>query len=274
MASHLGEEFVKSRVPNPLRAFIRSALFQALPPRKRLPAAFLLDRLQGRLEPELRYLHRYCPTDGSAVDVGANYGHYSYRLSQLFSRVLAFEINGDILNDLKSYNHASIQIIHEGLSSSPGDIQFFIPLLNGQPLSGWTSFDPNNLPGSKDHLKRTARVTTLDSYALEDVSFIKIDVEGHEREVLEGAASTLLRCQPMLLVEVRVQNSAAVDAFLSNIGYVKHCLRDLLRINGSPENWIFIHREKTTDDRRLTKALRPGLNLPLTLRSVGHPQAP
>jgi hypothetical protein len=43
---------------------------------------------------------------------------------------------------------------------------------------------------------------TLDEYRLQNVSFIKIDVEGQEMNVLAGAAHTLERCRPTLLIEV------------------------------------------------------------------------
>ena len=41
----------------------------------------------------------------------------------------------------------------------------------------------------------------LDDLALGDVGFVKIDVEGHELAVLRGAAETLQRNRPPLLVE-------------------------------------------------------------------------
>jgi FkbM family methyltransferase len=43
---------------------------------------------------------------------------------------------------------------------------------------------------------------TLDSLNLEDVTLIKIDVEEHEREVLEGGKETLRRCKPVILLEL------------------------------------------------------------------------
>lgn len=41
----------------------------------------------------------------------------------------------------------------------------------------------------------------LDSLALEGVTLLKVDVEGHERDVLAGAQETIMRCRPLVLIE-------------------------------------------------------------------------
>ena len=45
-------------------------------------------------------------------------------------------------------------------------------------------------------------IRKLDDYQLDEVQFIKIDVEGHEFRVLQGAEQTLARCAPTLLIEI------------------------------------------------------------------------
>ena len=53
--------------------------------------------------------------------------------------------------------------------------------------------------------KRTCvpvQVETLDSYNFQDVGFIKIDVEGYEKFVLEGAEQTIQRCRPTIQLEI------------------------------------------------------------------------
>src|SRR5262249_26828437 len=55
------------------------------------------------------------------------------------------------------------------------------------------------------HKTLNVRLSSLDSLAaersLERVDLIKIDVEGHERQVLDGANATISRCRPALVIE-------------------------------------------------------------------------
>ncbi len=64
------------------------------------------------------------------------------------------------------------------------------------------------------------RLLAIDSIGLPRCEFVKIDVEGMERQALEGAAQTLRRCQPMLYIENdREEKSAALIEFLFQLGY-------------------------------------------------------
>jgi FkbM family methyltransferase len=60
---------------------------------------------------------------------------------------------------------------------------------------------------------------TIDSLDLPRVDLIKIDVEGMEDEVLAGAAGTLARAKPILLVELIKSDQAAITGRLSAAGY-------------------------------------------------------
>jgi hypothetical protein len=64
---------------------------------------------------------------------------------------------------------------------------------------------------------------TIDDEALEDVGFIKVDVEQHERQVLRGGLATIRRCRPVLLVELyplRYARSLPEEVgFLTSAGY-------------------------------------------------------
>jgi hypothetical protein len=63
----------------------------------------------------------------------------------------------------------------------------------------------------------------LDGFGLTDLTAVKLDAEGAEYEVLRGARETLLRCRPVLSVEIeerhRPGSTWAVPAFLDALGY-------------------------------------------------------
>ena len=213
----------------------RSAAF--LPRRWRLPIVAYVDLLQGA-EPECRWLRRIGPCRGIAIDVGANYGIYSYALSKLYLRVVAFEPNPKAAQLLQSWNSPKVDLVQTALSSRAGSSILYVPLNNGFEVSGWGSLDRDNCPGAVDFAKLEVHLRTLDSFELSDVGFIKIDVEGHELQVLQGAAETIARCKPNLLVEVR-QNETGVHALMKSWGYEACRLDDLAGVCGSPVNVIF-----------------------------------
>jgi hypothetical protein len=69
----------------------------------------------------------------------------------------------------------------------------------------------------------TVPMRRLDDFAFADVTAIKLDAEGAEYEILRGARETLLRCRPVLTLEVEERHRAgstyAVPAFLDALGY-------------------------------------------------------
>jgi FkbM family methyltransferase len=66
----------------------------------------------------------------------------------------------------------------------------------------------------------TVQVIPLDSFNLPSCDFLKIDVEGMETEVLEGAAATIARCQPVIYVENdRQDKSTRLIRTLDAFGY-------------------------------------------------------
>jgi Methyltransferase FkbM domain len=76
---------------------------------------------------------------------------------------------------------------------------------------------------------------TIDEMKLEEVSFIKIDVEGMERKVIKGARETILRCRPFLYVENdRPEHSNQLVSDIVDLGYRLYWHRPMLF---SEKNW-------------------------------------
>lgn len=208
-----------------------------LPPPWRLPFRATLDLWAG-VEPEAGALDRIGPCRGMAIDVGANYGLYSHALAKHYQRVIAFEPNPHASALLTQWGSPKVQLIPIGLSNRAGAATLWVPRNHELELSGWGSLDPGNCPDAKQQTKYAIELRTLDSFEFEDVRFIKIDVEGHELEVLQGGADTITRQKPDLLIEVRSRESEVRD-LLSSWGYGGKTLEERIGVRGSPANWIF-----------------------------------
>jgi FkbM family methyltransferase len=211
-----------------------------LPARLRLGFRYWLASVDGLLEPELKILPRLVSKKDVALDIGANVGFYAFRMSKIFSKVYAFEINDELTGDLRKCNPGNITIMPAGLSSEAGEATLHIPVLNGLPLTGWASLASGNYPEATGELTKVVKIATLDSFPFENVSFIKIDVEGHELHVLDGARQTLAKHRPTVLIEIKDENRGAAFQIFSELNYVSRKLEDLAGVQGSPENYIFV----------------------------------
>lgn len=78
-------------------------------------------------------------------------------------------------------------------------------------------------------------VKTIDSYNLSDVSLIKIDTEGYELKVLQGAKDTVVKNRPVIIVEITDANVETVLNMMKEWNYKE--------TRHSGENYIFIPRE-------------------------------
>jgi FkbM family methyltransferase len=198
---------------------------------------------RGDQESELRYIHRIIKAREVAIDIGANVGLYSYRMATLFNKVYSFEINDELTGDLKAYNPGNIEILHVGLSDETKESTLHIPVHNGVRLTGWGSLSPTNCPDATALIERRVQLRTLDSYQLQPVSFVKIDVEGHELAVLQGGRQTILRNRPLMLIEIRPQNRAAIQEYFNTLEYRESRLEHFMNCAGSAENYFYLPRE-------------------------------
>ncbi len=218
---------------------IRKLFLPLIPKRLNLPFLYHIHLIEGQYENELKHLDSIVKQGDVAIDVGANQGLFTYKMSKHFAKVYAFEVNSDLTHDLSAYNPGNIEIIHKGLSSKDGNAILYIPVRNGLNLYGWASLRPNNCPDTQEHIKKHVQVCTLDSCKISSPSLIKIDVEGHELEVLTGAMQTLNRYRPTILVEVKDHNLNAVISLLYSLNYQCQKLEDMIRVTSSKENYIF-----------------------------------
>ena len=231
-----------------VKSRIRSILDSMVPKRYRLTYEVMVDKVMGRLEDEMLMLPAMTYARGTALDVGANRGFYSYFMCKLFASVHAFEPNAAITTALAHYAHPGLTLHNCALSSASGSLDLYIPIVSGVSYDGWASFDRDNLPEADDYEVRAVDVRTVDEFELTDVSLLKVDVEGHEMDVLAGARKTIERDRPAVIAEIKKRNREAADSFFDELGYTIHLVdagklkpleTSLKEYDGARENFIF-----------------------------------
>lgn len=188
---------------------------RVLPPRAELPARYAVMSLVRALEPEIRCLHTMVQPGTTALDVGASHGVYSYALARLDMRVEAFEPQGSSAATLEAWARGRVHIHRVAVSDVRGTLPLRIPMVGRQRVT--TRATLADLPGKS--VVSEVPVRAIDDFEFVDVSFMKIDVEGHEEHVLRGAEKTIARCRPTLLVEIEERHLAgsSVERVFSQI---------------------------------------------------------
>jgi FkbM family methyltransferase len=172
-------------------------------------------------EPELKLLPSLCSRPGVAVDVGAHRGLYTYYLARLCTVVYAFEPIPALARRLRLATGPRVHVEEVALSQHRAKQQIRWPEGN----FSWSTIEAANRLELAEGSILSAEVESrpLDEYRLAGVTFVKIDVEGHECEVIAGATGTLRDCRPNLIVEVEDRHRpgavAAVAAQLGALDY-------------------------------------------------------
>jgi FkbM family methyltransferase len=181
-------------------------------------------------ERELEYLRRIVPKGAVTVDVGANCGLYTRQLARLSKQVHAFEPSRPMADLLRRTSATNVSVHEVALSDRSGDAELFIPQSEDGLVHGLASLEPQpSMPGR--HLVSTHVPTArLDAVVDHDVAFVKIDVEGHELNVLNGATELVEHCQPVFLVEAedrhRAQATRSVFEYFDDKSYRGFFLRE------------------------------------------------
>jgi FkbM family methyltransferase len=202
------------------------------------PRSHLFTRIasEGRYEPELAACC-VARLDGArdALDIGANVGFYANLFAKRLGasrRVLAVEPTPNALNRLRSNVARNLTtgkiVIFDGVAS---DFDGELTLNTVAGREEYSSLGPIAHPSIRDsnHISLRVRSMTVDrlvdTHGLEP-GFVKIDVEGSEAKVLQGARETLRRFRPIVLCELsdsllRQNGSSAplVVEFMRALGY-------------------------------------------------------
>lgn len=159
-------------------------------------------------EVELSVLHKIVPTDAVTVDVGANCGLYTRELAQMSKSVHAFEPSSSMADVLRQTSAGNVQVHEVALSDHEGQAALFVPAGEAGLVHGLASIEPQLESLTRPGIATSVPIARLDDVIQESVAFVKIDVEGHELSVLNGATKLLDQCQPVFLVEAEDRHRA------------------------------------------------------------------
>ncbi|MEX0790133.1 MAG: FkbM family methyltransferase, partial [Actinomycetota bacterium] len=161
-------------------------------------------------DPVLTGLLPYIGDEAVCIDVGANIGLYSLALSVLApgGRIYAFEPSRDAFNylqeNLAQNRAANVAASQLALGNSTGSVRFHeIPFFTaGSFTVDESCFLTSEILGSTFF---EAPCTTLDEFVrsegLDRLDLVKIDVEGGEMSVIEGALQTIEQHHPLVVLE-------------------------------------------------------------------------
>jgi len=218
------------------------------------------------------------------LDIGANYGYSAASVWASgakcavlsFEPIVAFEPCLEAIERLRPGRY-DYRIM--GLGAVPGRARFATPVVNSTALSALTTavstleaserermaldiegFIDHHMGATRDVTLRffefEAPVETLDNalalerfrVPLDRVAAVKIDTEGFESAVLKGAAETLRRHRPLMMVEHHGNSIPSLGQMLADLGYFYaerdgDVLRPRARV-GSCDNGFFVHRDR------------------------------
>ncbi len=214
-----------------------------LPAQWRLPFRYYSLINSPSVEPELVHLFSFCRGFRCAIDIGANHGYYTYKMAKRFQQVYAFEANPDVDFDIRYFKKPNVHYFNYGLSDTPGIKVLNIPLQSGVPIIGWASLAKRELPFADAYAQVRVTLERLDDQPFAKngpVDLIKIDVEGHELEVLKGGKETIRREKPVLIIENNEDQQPEIQEFLGNLGYRATTFSQLHRNGAASPNLIFL----------------------------------
>jgi FkbM family methyltransferase len=178
-------------------------------------------------DPDALYIEPLIAPHAVVLDVGANLGTFCYTVQRANRsvRLIAFEPIPALAARLRTL-FRDIDVIELALSDRRAVEVFRIPYIEGRRCATRGSLEP--MVDSSTWRQIQVRTDLLDhvvpTMGLDRLDLVKIDVEGHELQVIRGAEQTLRRLRPILLVEIEQRHhgreaAAEIMSYIERLGY-------------------------------------------------------
>jgi len=174
----------------------RKYVFYYLPEDKFVGQRIALEKYEPY---ETNLILRQAQDKSVIVDVGANIGYYTVLLAQKAKKIYAFEpdsVNFEILEkNIRANNLENVVAVKAAMGSFNGKIKLYKSKEN---LGDHKVYKNDQFPISNF---REVKVIKLDYFIKEPVNLIKIDTQGWEPEVIEGAKNLIENYKPIIFME-------------------------------------------------------------------------
>lgn len=203
-------------------------------------------------EPHIvEFLNRELTPNSNFVDVGSNYGYHSIRASKLCKKVFSFEpqtlmynlskksLIDNNINNVEVYNLA---LGDEEKEINLSNINYSEKDFNGGEVS--VVYDSN--------FGETTKIVKLDTMIEDPIDVIKIDVQGYEKFVINGAQEIIKKNKPILIVEFENHqlnkfgyNCKILFDFIRNLNYTIFLLDYFY-----PSDFVCVHNDNLINFRQ------------------------
>jgi FkbM family methyltransferase len=157
-----------------------------------------------RRESEVHFAYNFINHNSSVIDIGANIGAISRFFARKAKVVYSIEPNPELAKSLSDILPGNCVVLDKALSYASGRSELRVPMNKEGYITHprGTIELQNTFPG-REVKKYEVAVSTLDElvqdYEIDDIDFIKIDVEGHEIDVLNGSRKVIEKHQILII---------------------------------------------------------------------------
>jgi FkbM family methyltransferase len=153
-----------------------------------------------------------------AIDIGANMGYYTVLLASLSRQVFSFEAMAEPYQLV--CRHVELNALRNARA-----FQTALGAVATEPAEFFSNYSwSQNSADSADQTSSTPQRETLDSLYAEglipEAHFVKLDVDGYEKMILDGGRAYLQRCRPIVLLEVCDYTLRAAHGTTAQPGYI------------------------------------------------------
>ena len=164
----------------------------------------------------------------NAIDAGSNIGFWSKQMCQKFKHVYAFEPHPDNIEcfkeNLKDYkNYTLYDVAISNVTNVQMDLYVSSDECGNASLNnfGVKEGTTNRILSNNQITSIKVNVKKIDDYNFNNIGFIKVDCQNHEKEVVEGAIKTIDKFSPVLCLELPVRNPKELEYYNYMIQYLK-----------------------------------------------------